>query len=408
MLTRSRGAKRRILLLGLLFAPFLHSCQQAAEQAPDAPARIRTTHPEIALSNLDAQINGAERALSRRRKSLKLRETLVELLLIRTRMTGTYEEDFARILVISQEALDVSPDDPASHLLRARVLSALHRFDEAGEHLDRAESFGASPDRVDALRAVIGIAIGGELSATVVRQNEIVRDNPDFTAFADLALTEAALGNFSRADRLYDRALSAYRDSSPFPVATIAFQRGVMWCEMAGDCRRGEMYYREAVSRMPKFVTANVHLAEIEFQTGREQAAIERLERVLAVGSDPEPEGLLSEIFAAQGDSAAAELWADESRQAYEVLLSRHEEAFRDHAAEFFMGPGRDPGRALGLARANLNDRKNDRAYLIAIEASERSAGQADTCDLVRQARNRNPASVPLLEKIESLSGRCP
>jgi len=58
-----------------------------------------------------------------------------------------------------------------------------------------------------------------------------------------------------------------YRDVSPFPIAYVAFQRGVMWAELANAPERALPLYREAVERLPGYVVANVHLAELTCTT---------------------------------------------------------------------------------------------------------------------------------------------
>ncbi len=48
----------------------------------------------------------------------------------------------------------------------------------------------------------------------------------------------------------------------------------------------------------------------------------------------------------------------------------RHPLAFADHAAERYLGPGADPGRAWVLAPQNLAARQTTRAFALAIAAA--------------------------------------
>ncbi|WP_459181366.1 hypothetical protein [Streptomyces sp.] len=52
--------------------------------------------------------------------------------------------------------------------------------------------------------------------------------------------------------------------------------------------------------------------------------------------------------------SAEAECWRAQAAARYDELLTRHPEAYADHAEEFWLTVGGDPERALRLARQNL------------------------------------------------------
>ena len=45
----------------------------------------------------------------------------------------------------------------------------------------------------------------------------------------------ADLREFTDADRIYRQALRGYRDVSPFPVAWVCFQLGVLWGELVPE-----------------------------------------------------------------------------------------------------------------------------------------------------------------------------
>ena len=101
------------------------------------------------------------------------------------------------------------------------------------------------------------------------------------------------------------------------------------------------------------------------------------LRPALASG-DPEVSWRLADILNGEGsvDEAASHLEAARSR--FEALLDKHLLAFADHGAEFYIGSGGDPLRALQLAQINLRNRPTLRAfeqtYTIALEAGETDA----------------------------------
>jgi tetratricopeptide (TPR) repeat protein len=362
----------------------------------------RTTRGDLALKNLDDRITTLESRVSGT-SDLQTRTRLSDLLLTRVQFLGTFS-DFARIDDVARTALRDFPNEAGAHLLEARALGAVHRFSEAEGSLARAAALGA--DVAPALAAV-HIAQGRELPAALAVAEQHAKTAPTLEALALWANAEAALGDFERADEHYRAALDGYDDVLPFPVAYVQFQRGVMWAEMANDPARALPYYVEAVARLPQYVAANVHLAELESAGGKQREAIERLRRVMTRTSDPEPAALLGELLAQSDppDPAAEELLT-RARSSYAELLARHPTAFLDHAAEFFMGPGADPARALELARENLNVRETPRAYTLAIEAA-RAADPALACSLAEKARPLSPRNHNLRTVLDADASRC-
>lgn len=371
-----------------------------AESRP--PVEQRTTRGELAVKNLDDRIATLE-ARSSGSSDLQARTRLSDLLLTRVQFLGTFS-DFTRVDDVARGALGDFPNESGAHLLEARALSAVHRFSEAEGALTRAAALGA--DVAPAL-ASVHIARGRELPAALALAAERATSAPTLESFALLANAEAALGQFERADEHYRAALDSYKDVSPFPVAYVHFQRGVMWAEMANDPVRALSSYVEAVTHLPAYVAANVHLAELEAVSGKKQLAIERLRRVMARTSDPEPTALLGELLAgSEPPDPAAEELITRARASYAELLSRHPAAFADHAAEFFMGPGADHARALELARQNLSVRETPRAYTLAIEAA-RAAEPALACTLIERARPLSLRSHNLRAVLDADPGRC-
>ncbi len=351
----------------------------AGPYAEPKPVRLgpRTTAPETAWKGLDAQIDGLRDAMRHAPAQAEFRIQLAESLVARTVFAGSYA-DF-------DEAMGVLDPKPAVHdleLARASLLSSLHRFGDAGKLV---RQHGKGSPRAEELLSNLDLANERNLPAVVERRRKAAEKTRTYASLVSLAAAVGATGDFEGADDLYVEALRVHRDVSPFPYAWVAFQRGVMWAEVAGDARRAVPLYREALRRLPGYVVATVHLAELEAEFGERTAAIGRLQDVLTKTQDPEPYGLLSELLAESEPKRAAELVAEAKRR-YEVLLERHGPAFWDHAAEFFSGPGGDPRRALDLATRNLKNRPTQRARLVAIGAAHAAKDRAALCKLVRKA----------------------
>lgn len=408
LLPRARRALGRLRALGLLGALALAlgvACERSGASGDGAPAvPQRTTRGDLALRNLSNRIETLGKRAASTPLSLAQREQWVDVLLTRVQFTGSYL-DLDRVLEIAASAVRDFDKDPKAYLLRARAASAVHRFEDAVNDLQAAARLGAD---IDARLASIRIAQGRDLEAARAFARARVERSASLEHLGLLALAEAALGEFDAADRHYAAALATLRDVSPFPVAQLSFQRGVMWAEQAGRPERALPHYAEAVRRVPAYVVANVHLAELEVALGRRDDAIERLRALVDHTEDPEPAGYLGELQLAgdPGDGAALAL-IGRARARYERLLQKHRGAFLDHAAEFFAGPGGDPPLASSLAQENLALRQTPRAHALAIETALTALDTSLACRLLDAARPAAAHAVNLATLVERERARC-
>jgi len=356
-----------------------------------APSQ-RLTSSETALTNLDSRIGGLRSAVAAQPSVAALRGELVANLLSRSQFIGSFG-DLSESLVLAAEGRPSSSDPERVVEIEASALGAVHEFTRATDLL-------ASIDRTDSdAFGNLRLARGDDPRPIEQARRERVGRSPSFGSWSSWAIALAAIGDFEAADAAYAAALENYRDVSPLPVAWVAFQRGVMWAERAGDSARGRAFYEEATRVLPEYVVANVHLAEIEISEGHVDAARSRLGRLVDAGTeDPEPYGVLAQIAASAADRERLRA-STESR--YRSLIERHPKAFLDHGAEFFVAI--DPELALELALDNLANRTEDRAYQIALEAAVAAGAVEVGCGLARQATEEaHPGflrpSVPLHE----------
>jgi len=159
---------------------------------------------------------------------------------------------------------------------------------------------------------------------------------------------------------------------------------------------------------LPQYVVGNVHLAELELQRGDRAAAERRLRQVSQQSEDPEPWSRLGELLL-QGKSSDAEgreLIARAGRR-YEQLLDHQRSAFLDHAAEFWMGPGANPGHALELARDNLSLRPTGRAHQLVLQAALAAGDSQLFCRQVTAASAAAQTDRNLSALIEAQRTRC-
>ncbi|WP_431256710.1 hypothetical protein ACQ86G_18650 [Roseateles chitinivorans] len=345
----------------------------AAASDPSMPSRpaAATTQGVIAIANLDHLIHqhGTDPAAW-------------ELSLMRLQFLADYR-------VLDQAAALAAPSTvdaargAAGRLRQARALTTLHRFAQAERVLDAAR---ATPVQ----RAALLVATGRAGQALPVLRDEAAR-RPDFASLSALARAEAGVGRLEAADRHYAQALTMLDTTWPFPAAAVAFARGLMWTEQGGDPVRGAAFYEEALRLLPDYAAAGIHLAELELARGDDASAQSRLLRVVRASEEPEALALLGELHLRQGETALGREEIVRAKRRYEALLARHPQAFADHAAEFYLGAGRDARRAWVLAQANLRERPTRRAYLLAIRAAEALALTREAASL-RERRDARHA----------------
>ena len=254
-------------------------------------------------------------------------------------------------------------DSSRAALVDAEVASMVHRFDDARRHLERAGVKGAPAEAIERHVLAIDQACGANLDAVLAARHRIASESGRLEDLVPLGAVLADVERFTEADAVYRRAFYSYDGISPFPLAWVCFQLGVLWGELVTvpDADLAALWYRRAIDYLPGYVKARVHLAEIYASQDRAGDAEAVLLSSLA-SRDPEIRWRFAEVLRAQHRFEEAETHLQFARIGYDELLGRHLLAFADHAAEFYAGIGNDRCRAYGLARANVANRATRRA----------------------------------------------
>jgi hypothetical protein len=317
---------------------------------------------------------------------------IAELIVEQEQLTAQFIGDLAafdRLEMLVNELARAEPESGRTALIAAQAACSTHRFAEARESLARAVARGASSDAADRLSLTIDQATGENLSAVLAARRERASRPGHWDERLPLGALLADLGAFDEANRTYVQALRAYPDVSPFALAWVCFQLGVLWGESvpARETERAAKWYRTAIDYLPCYVKARVHLGEILLGQGRTDDARALLAPALASG-DPEVPWRLADIAEVAGDSAEAALQLAAARSGFEALVAKHPRAFADHGAEFYSGSGGDRARAFELAQLNLANRPTlrafEQAYSTALATGEADAAarlRADACE---------------------------
>jgi tetratricopeptide (TPR) repeat protein len=392
LLNRVAGLLPAALLFGCHPAPVAPKATGAVVPPPlsteskrwASTAAVRTEPGPVAVASLTGELQGFSRLLSSPHQRAYALKGLVDVLGARAQFLGLVE-DYDLALADAEALVPLQPQDPKAYLARAHARSSLHLFSQALADLDEADKLDSRLEsEIEGQRAGIRQAMGRTAEALETLRSH-AEDRPSIITLGALGVCLADLGKTEEADALFAKAPLDYYDGSPFPVAWISFQRGQMW-ERQGQPAKAIGYYREATERLPEYAVAEAHLAGLMAAEGQRDQAIAILREVTKTATDPEFLGQLGALLEESGqkDEAAKDKMA--AAAGFENLLAKHPEAFADHAARFYLGPGANPKRALELATLNLKGRQSPDAFDLALTAALEAGDAATACQIGKQA----------------------
>ena len=343
-----------------------------------------TTDGDIAVVNLES---------ARRRSWSKFiqdprRHGIAEAIVENERLTAQLVGDISaldRLESLARQLSQINAESARTALIQAQVASM-----EARRFLAGAEHAGAPLEEVSRIRLNIDQACGVDLDGALSARREIATKSGRLEDLVALGALLADLREFADADRIYRQTLREYRDVSPFPVAWVCFQLGMLWAELVPrpQADQAAQWYRRAIDCLPRYTKARIHLAEIYALSGRTSDAEALLLPALESG-DPEARWRLADALISQGRQADAEGHLHAARVAFEALLERHLLAFADHGAEFYAGSGNNSRRAVELARFNVANRPTLRAYEQAHDIAFNSGDREAASEVLAEARIR-------------------
>jgi tetratricopeptide (TPR) repeat protein len=342
---------------------------------------LRTTDGRIALSNLEAHIDGLELWAGRGELASHAWSELIDLITLRAQILGRIADYERASALAEQRALD-APADGLAFLGRAHTRASLHRFDEALADLDTAGRLGTD-HQPETERAAVLQAVGRYDEAMTLRRTA-VECRADFESLAGLASLHAELGEIAAAEVWFDESCRRFRSVSPFPIAQLEFQRGQMWLGH-GDLNCARHWLEAAWRRLPAYTQAECHLAEVEYELGERHGAISRLRHLATQADDPDYAAQLAQMLAETGEINEADTWRKRAEEQYERLIARHPAAFADHAAEFWLSVGNDPKRVLSLAKLNLKVRNTPRARALLARAIAACGDMSSASERLRE-----------------------
>ncbi len=174
--------------------------------------------------------------------------------------------------------------------------------------------------------------------------------------------------------------------------------------EESGDRVRARAYLDEVARVLPSYAHAVVHLAALEPLA----QALPRLQALERTSDDPEVLSATADALRRSGRTAEADAEASAARARFEEVLARMPLAFADHAASFYLGMGRDPARALELAKQNAENRPTAEAVELWLSAAQAARSAGETCAAAARAGALVRASTELRQRAAVAARGCP
>ena len=327
---------------------------------------IAVAHSAIALRNPQAQIDGLEPIAPSPDTYVEQRVRLIELLAVRGSILGSVT-DHEQAQELAHELVRNATTYPAAFLARAHIRTLFRRFEDALDDLDVAERLAADADTVNREHAAVLQGLGHYAEAFAIREED-ARLCPSFESLAALASLCAESGDTERALRIHHESQRLYRGTSPIALAILEFQLGVMW-RYQREPDRARDHLIAARGYVAGYAPAQGHLAEVEAELGNAEIAIALLRPLAQSSDDPEYAAQLARILADAGCIEESRRWRQLAAKRYDQLVALYPEAFADHAAEFWLGAGGNPEKALHLAQLNITNCRAPRAHALLARA---------------------------------------
>ena len=215
-------------------------------------APSRATAGDIAVINLESTRQHAWSRFWRAPERPGLAEYIVE----QEGLALTFLGDCCaldRMGVLVEQLVRMDDGAVRTLLIQAQVASATHRFVDAERYLAQARPLGAPATKVERLSLGIDQARGIRPDEVLAARRGMAAETRHLEDLVPLGALLADLRQFDEADQVYRDALRSYRDVSPFALAWVCFQLGVLWGELVPERQsaRATMWYRKAIAVPP-------------------------------------------------------------------------------------------------------------------------------------------------------------
>ena len=292
-------------------------------------------------------------------------------------------------------ALRASPD---AEVGLAYALTGQHRFEEALEHARLAAQEEADAASVRALLGDLHFALGHYAEAQLAYEC-LSNERLCLQSLARMAQIHQQAGRLDEAARLYADAFTAGELLHEAPGR-------LAWCStMIGDLarERGQLdqaacAWQRAFELDPGAHAVLLRMAELDQLRGALPAACARLEKLVREHPRPSYWIALAELLLEMGQAGRAEHLFELAESDMQLDLERGDLGHLRELAELCLRAGREPARAVALARMDLEQVRQDSGAFETLGWALHLAGQeAEALESMRKGLRAGPGHTRLL-----------
>ena len=273
----------------------------------------------------------------------------------RASLTGNLEE-----LSVADNTLDhaiqhLGPDGDL-YFLKANIHFKVHRLADVEQDLKASTDLQQSPPG-RALKADLDFQ-QGRYEAARTEYEALIEEERTWDVLARLAYFNFKMGDFERADRLYDEAVDELTAKEMRHYSWVELQRGVVDLTR-GNFENAREHYRRAERAYSGHWLVQDHLAELLGAEGRNDEAEALYRNVIARVARPDFEQALGELYHSMGKTAEANECFKRAESAFLESAQRGEVHYYHHLADLYADVFDNGAEAVKWAQKDLDLRRN-------------------------------------------------
>ena len=242
------------------------------------------------------------------------------------------------------------------YFLKANIHFKLHRLNDVEQDLQLGRDLLLStPGR--ALKADLDFQ-KGRYQAAQEGYESLIEEERTWDALARLAYLHFKMGDFEKADRLYDEAADELTAKEMRHYSWLELQRGVVDLS-SGDYDKARRHYERSERAYSGHWMADEHMAELLGAQGKYDEAEARYRSVVERVPRPDFQQALGELYISMEKSAEATKWLDRARTGFLESAALGKVHYYHHLADFYADVDENGAEAVKWARKDLDLRRN-------------------------------------------------
>jgi len=314
-----------------------------------------------AATRADRAIQYARRAVERNPYDATAYYRLGDAYIQKARETGDAAY-FRRAEGALRKSLALAPQHSGATRHLAYVLYSVHEFAQAATLAEKAIELDPADGHAYGILGDASLEVGDYERADAAYQRMLARET-DLHAWGRLAGLQSVRGDPGGAIELLARAVAEGK-ANRRPPESIAWAEWQLGAEhfTIGDLRAAEAQYQASLATYPNYHRALAGLAQVRAAQKRYAEAVDLYQKALAIIPLPDYAAALGDLYLAMGSPDAAARQYDlveyigRLNTLNRILYSRE-------LAYFYVDHDRQLGRALELARKELEIRRDIYAY---------------------------------------------